>query len=286
MGEKIGIAISTCDRPEYLTKCIESLQGVDGIICVCDDGHKKVDGIVPDNIHILRTKKPRSGVAVNKNLGFKYLLEQGCDYIFMLEDDCVILDQSIFSKYIEASKVTGIQHFNFGPGSPWNRKQVDKSLKGDLSKRMDAKQDGEPVPRLVIDYDPSGDVGICLYEHVVGMLSFFSREGLDEVGLYDEDFYNAWEHVEHTYRFIESNLTTPFWWFADIKNSELYIEGQKDEKANSSLAKNEDEFNRLVHAGLAVFHNKHNTVPSNIQTVSKDVVINKLREIKNARTTV
>ena len=277
MGEKIGIGISTCDRPEYLNKCIESLQGVDAIICVCDDGHKKVDSIVPDNIHILRTKTPRSGVAVNKNLGFNYLLEQGCDYIFMLEDDCVILDQSIFLKYIEASKVTGIQHFNFGPGSPWNRKQEDSTLKGDLSRRMDAIQDSEPSPRLIIEYKQG--VSICLYEHVVGMLSFFTRKGLDEIGLYDEDFYNAWEHVEHTYRFIQKEMTSPFWWFADIKNSELYIEGQKDEKANTSLSNNEDEFNKLVADGLKVYYAKHYTVPSQIRSVSKKEVIKCLKNI-------
>ena len=275
MESKIGIAISTCDRPDYLIKCIESLQGVDAIVCVCDDGHKKVDSIVPVNVHILRTKKPRSGVAVNKNMGFKYLLDEGCDYIFMIEDDCIIKDHSIFAKYIEASKVTGIQHFNFGPGSPWNRKQEDPTLKGDLAKRMLAKQDGEPSPKLIIEY--SEDVVICLYEHVVGMLSFFTRAGLEDVGLYDEDFYNAWEHVEHTYRFIQKRMTSPFWWFADIKDSDKYIEGQKDEKANTSLSKNEDEFNRLVHDGLKVFQSKHNIVPSRIKSITKGEVIEYLK---------
>jgi len=278
MSGSIGIAISTCDRPEYLKACIESLSGVDAVVCVCDDGYNKVDRIIPDTIHLIRTKKPRSGVAVNKNMGFKYLLDQGCDYIFMLEDDCIILDQNIFAKYIEASKVTGIQHFNFGPGSPWNRKQEDPTLKGNLSRRMDAIQDGEPSPRLIIEYNE--DVSICLYEHVVGMLSFFTRKGLNDVGLYDENFYNAWEHVEHTYRFIQKYMTTPFWWFADIKGSEKYIEGQKDEKANSSLAKDEDEFNKIVHDGLVVFNNKHNTIPSKIRSISREEVVKQLKVIK------
>jgi GT2 family glycosyltransferase len=281
MNDQIGICISTCDRPEYLKKCINSLKGVDAVVCICDDGHKKVDDFIPSNINIIRTKKPRSGVAINKNMGFRYLLDKGCDYIFMIEDDCIIKDHILFSKYIEASKVTGIQHFNFGPGSPWNRKQDNKSLKGDLSKRMDAKQDGEPVPRMVIEYDESGDTVLCLYEHVVGMLSFFTRKGLEEVGLYDEDFYNAWEHVEHTYRFIQKNMTTPFWWFADIKGSEEYIEGQQDEKANTSLAKDENEFNKLVHDGLRVFRSKHNIVPGEIKPQSKQQVINKIKTIKN-----
>ena len=279
MDEKIGICVSTCDRPYYLKKCINSIIGVDATLCICDDGHKKVRDDFP-SIHVLRTKKPRSGVAVNKNMGLRYLLDKGCDYIFMIEDDCIIKDHTIFVKYIEASKVTGIQHFNFGPGSPWNRKQDDKTLKGDLSKRMLANQDGDPSPRMVVEYDKAGDITICLYEHIVGMLSFFTRKGLDKVGLYDEDFYNAWEHVEHTYRFIQKYMTTPFWWFADIKDSEKYIEGQKDEKANSSLAKDEDEFNKIVHDGLVVFNNKHNTIPSKIRSISREEVVKQLKVIK------
>ena len=281
MIDKIGIAISTCDRPEYLKNCINSLSGVNATVCVCDDGHNKVDDIIPDGVHILRTSKPRSGVAKNKNHGFRYLLDRGCDYIFTMEDDCIIKDLSIFTKYIEASKVTGIHHFNFGPGSPWNRKQLDPTLKGDLSRRMDAIQDGEPIPRMVVQYEKDSGMDICLYEHVVGMLSFFTREGLEQVGLYDEDFYNAWEHVEHTYRFVLAGMTTPFWWFADIKGSEKYIEGQKDEKANTSLAKNEHEFNKLVSDGLKVYYNKHNIVPAQIRSVNKEEVNHALRLIKN-----
>ena len=280
MGNKIGICISTCDRPDYLKNCINSIKDVDAVICVCDDGHKKVNRHVPDNIKILRTKKPRSGVAVNKNMGFRYLLDEGCDYIFMIEDDCIIKDHAIFAKYIEASKVTGIQHFNFGPGSPWNRKQDDTSLKGDLSKRMLAKQSGVPTPRLKVQYDKDNKVCVCLYEHVVGMLSFFTRKGLEDVGLYDEDFYNAWEHVEHTHRFINKELTTPFWYFADIEGSEKYIEGQKDEKANSSLSSNENEFNKLVTDGLKIYHQKHNITPSQIKPVSKEQVYESLNNIK------
>jgi hypothetical protein len=35
----------------------------------------------------------------------------------------LILDKNIFNKYIEAYKLSGIHHFNYGPGSPFNRKQ-------------------------------------------------------------------------------------------------------------------------------------------------------------------
>ena len=46
-----------------------------------------------------------------------------CDYIFIIEDDMLIKKPDVFNKYIEAYQATGIHHFNYGPGSPFNRKQ-------------------------------------------------------------------------------------------------------------------------------------------------------------------
>jgi GT2 family glycosyltransferase len=275
---KIGICISTCDRPNYLKECLKSLDNIDAVICICDDGHNSMEPITPSSVKYLSTPTPRSGVSKNKNLGFKYLFNQGCDYIFMIEDDCRIIDHAIFDKYIEASHVTGIQHFNFGPGAPWNRKQKNPHLKGDLSRRAEAEQYSAPAPRMVVEYND--DVAICLYEHVIGMFSFFTRKGLEIVGFFDEDYYNAWEHVDHTLRFIDANLTSPFWHFADIRDSELYISAQKDEKANSSLSKNEEEFNKIVSDGISVFKNKHNIVPGQIKQKSKSDILSILKTIR------
>lgn len=273
----IGICVSTCDRPEYIESFIESIHDNGHIVCVCDDGHDPVKNVPKDMRHI-RTDKPRSGVAKNKNNGLKYLIDSGCEYIFCFEDDCTVENYQVFNEYIEASEKTGIQHFNFGPGSPWNRKQQDASIIGDLSKRMLASQQGEPMPKMVVDYGIN-DINIALYTHVVGMMSFFTRKCIDIVGLYDEDFYNAWEHVDHTLRIIDKNMHPPFWYFADIENSCDYIKEQKDEKANTSLSKDEDEFNRLVHDGAMIFKNKHGRVPGQIKHETPEVVKQQLKYI-------
>jgi hypothetical protein len=42
---------------------------------------------------------------------------------------------------------------------------------------------------------------------------------LEQVGLIDERFYNAFDHVEHTYRIIKAGFHPNFWWFADVANS-------------------------------------------------------------------
>ena len=54
MADKIGICVSTCDRPDYLKACVESLQGVDAVLCVCNDGREDISDIVPDCFHILK----------------------------------------------------------------------------------------------------------------------------------------------------------------------------------------------------------------------------------------
>jgi GT2 family glycosyltransferase len=274
---KIGVGIITCDRPEYLTDLLNSLNftasGIDELIII-DDGNKPTTEL--EKFQVYKTKG-RIGVGKAKNIAIQHLLDMHCEHIFILEDDCIIKDPDVFKKYIEAYKETGIKHFNFGPASPWNRLQENPEIIGDLSKRGDASQKGEPNPKMTINY--SNNVSISLYEHIVAMFTYYHASVLKEVGTMDEDFYNAWEHVEHTLRIIKNGDYTPFWWFADITGSENYIKEQEGEKANTSLAKNEEEFMKRVHDGLQVFYKKHGTVPAMIPAANSSEIKPLLKKI-------
>jgi GT2 family glycosyltransferase len=261
--EKIGVGITTCNRPDYFKQCFDSidLDKIDFLVIV-NDG-KPFDFVSDNDKVIFIQNKENLGVAKSKNKIFKRLLTLKCDHIFTLEDDCIIIDNNVFEEYIKASKITGLKHFNFGPGSPWNRKQKDSSVIGDLSKRHLATQDGEPNPKLVVEYKKH-NISISLYEHIVAMFCYFDAKTLERLGLLDERFYNAWEHVEHTLRFTKDESYTPFWWFADITGSEKYIKEAKDEKANTTLAKNEHQFAKQTIDGLQIFYELHQTVPSMI----------------------
>jgi hypothetical protein len=198
-----------------------------------------------------------------------------------MEDDCIITDNNVFEKYITASYITGLKHFNFGPASPWNRKQEDNSIIGDLSKRHLARQDAEPNPILVVKYND--EISISLYEHIVAMFCYFRTSLLEEVGTMNEDFYNAWEHVEHTFRIIKSGNYSPFWAFADITGSENYLKEAKDEKAKTSLAKDEETYMKQVHDGLVVFYKEHQIVPSMIPPSTEDDIKAILKKIYENR---
>lgn len=282
MSTKIGIGIITCDRLHYLKQLLESLEGckVDEIVIVNDGKH--IEDLsdcsgksLPDNVTLYEQVPQRQGVGKGKNRIMSLLLEKGCDYIFVIEDDMIILNKDVFEKYIEAHKLSGIHHFNYGPGSPFNRKQ---DIQFDLHNRHLLKQDTAVNPKLVIEY--SKDVKVALYEHTVAMFSFFTREVLEKVGLIDEQFYNAWEHVDHTYRIIKAGYHPPFWWFADLADSHKLITEAPGAIDNSSIANKSDEWAKNVYGGREIYLKKHGHYPNQPPFISKEEVIKTIKKLK------
>ena len=273
---KIGVGIITCNRPEYLRNLLNTLpyDRIDTLVIVNDgkpidtfDLHK---GVILDNPINL-------GVGKSKNKAMKHLYDAGCNYIFIIEDDMLIKDATVFDKYIEAYKASGIHHFNYGPGSPFNRKQTIQNF--DLHNRHLLDQHSEPNPKLIIEYNKG--VKVALYEHTVAMFSFFTREVLEKVGYIDEDFYNAWEHVDHTYRIIKAGYHPPFWWFADIANSADYLTEAPGAIDNSSIANKTEQWEKNVYGGREIYLKKHGHYPNQPPFVSKADVILTITKLKS-----
>ena len=278
MADKIGIGIITCERPEYLNNLLDSIDrrssGVDEIV-VIDDGDKKTIYAHP-KVDLIKHTDGRIGVGKGKNMAIQALFEKGCDYIFLIEDDMIVLDSSVFRQYIEASKISGIQHFNYGPGSPFNRKQTIRDF--DLHNRHLLSQDTEPNPKMILDYKTCK---IALYEHTVAMFSFFTREVIENVGYIDEQFYNAWEHVDHTYCIIKAGYHPPFWWFADLANSHELLTEAPGAIDNSSIANKSEQWEKNVYGGRELYLKKHGHYPNQPPYMSKEQVIDFIKQLKN-----
>ena len=273
---KIGLGIVTCDRPDFLSKCIESIDLEQiNVKAIVNDGKMPVQHNL---FHIMHNEK-NLGVGKSKNKLLKYLYEQGCDYIFLLEDDMLILDNSVFEKYIEAHKASRIHHFNYGPGSPFNRKQKIKNF--DLHNRHELDQHSEPKPKKIIDYGKG--VKISLFEHTVAMFSFFTREVLEKVGFIDEEYYNAWEHVDHTYRIIKAGYHPPFWHFADIFDSHKYLSEAPEAIDKSSIANDNEQWKKNVYGGIEIYKRNHGHAPNQPPYSTDQDVIDTLRKIKNEK---
>jgi len=275
---KIGVGIITCNRNEFLEGLLASLPKhvIDELVIVNDgkaENQIKVPGTWLQN-------EVNLGVGKSKNKAMKHLYNKGCDYIFIIEDDMIIKEESVFQKYINACKESGIQHFNYGPGSPFNRKQQIKDF--DLHNRHLLDQHTDPNPKLIIEYN--NNVKIALYEHTVAMFSFFTRKVLEEVGFIDEAYYNAWEHVDHTYCIIKAGYHPPFWWFADIADSEKYLTEAPGAIDNSSIANKSDQWLKNVTKGREIYLKKHGHYPNMPPTKTKEQVLQSLKDIKKNET--
>jgi glycosyltransferase involved in cell wall biosynthesis len=256
---KIGIGIITYNRPKQLKKLLDSVGDCDWskLIVVNDGDEVDVDGW---NTYVIKNER-NVGVGVSKNIALKHLLDSGCEHIFLIEDDIFIKDKNVFNAYIKASKKSGIQHFNY-------------SQHGIMNKNYHTR---EANPKITVQYD---DVGISLYQHCVGAFSYYSKKCLETVGLLDEDFYNACEHVEHTYRIIKSDMHPPFWNFADIANSWEYL-GDEDWSISQSTISSSPKHSEIVNRADTVFIVKHGMLPLQIPQSDYNTVIQSLKRLKS-----
>jgi GT2 family glycosyltransferase len=260
--EKIGVGIITCDRPDFFLKCFKSIPSYIDHLVVINDGYKFEDWkklLKIKNFHYEHNRQ-NIGVGKSKNKALKYLLHLNCEHIFIIEDDIIIKDPDVFKKYIEARNITGIQHFNFGYHGPANRGNVSG---------------GTPSPRFVVDY---GKVQIAINMHSVGAFNYYTREVLEKVGLIDEEYTNAFEHVDHDYRIANAGYCTPYWNWPDLANSfDLLNEIECSEK--SSVIRPRKDWQENIQKGFQIFQKKHtfspawqNSVPDSTPVIVKRIM--------------
>jgi hypothetical protein len=237
---KIGIGLITCDRNDFFKKSYASvLKNNIGLeIVVVDDGvDTNVQDQIKENTHFIKTKG-KTGVGAAKNNALKYLIETGCEHIFLMEDDIEILDQKVFNLYIEASNKTGIKHFNFGLHGNHNRNYI-----------------GQPTPRKIVDYNDN--CKIVLYPNILGAFSYYHIDTLNAVGLMDEQFYNALEHVDHSYQIIKAGYHPYFRWFADVDGAQDCLKDIVPDHLNSKI-RSEEDFMKLFMENHEKFVKKNN----------------------------
>ena len=223
MDGKIGLGVVTYNRPDYLRQCLEALEknnwgGANYIIVIDDSSSTKNRQLIErleekyeDELGIVTFlyKIDNKGVANSKNVVFNEF-GQCCEHIFIIEDDILMQHPDTCKLYIDYAKMVGVKHLNFALHGPMN---------------IDMK---------------SNHLGTCVYPNCVGAFSYYHKDCIDKVGYFDENFYNAFEHVYHTYKIAKAGLTTPFWYFADHPMSDKLLKEIPGSIDNSSIRTSED----------------------------------------------
>jgi len=92
---------------------------------------------------------------------------------------------------------------------------------------------------------------------------FYTRHILEKVGLYDESYTNAFEHVDHSYTLAKKGYTTPYWWWPDIANSLDYVEEQACSEHSSAIRPRKD-WQSNIQQSWKNFTNKHGVGPTSV----------------------
>lgn len=260
LKQKIGLGIITCNRPVFLKQVLKSIpfKRLDEVVIIDDGTQGSSDPLNPhQNLTYLRNEK-NIGVGRSKNRAIINLLNKDCTDIFLLEDDVFIKDPNVFDEYIKASKNSGIKHLMFGYHGPANKKNK------------------QPSPRSIVGYDSTK---IAFNYNCVGGFCYYSRDLLMRIGLFDENFVNAWEHVEHSYRAVLSGFLPAYWWWPDIVNSSDYLEELACSE-NDSVIRPRSDWKKNIQDGAIYFSSIHKDSPVCIPDTNQDVVLQRLKVIK------
>ncbi|MEM1283312.1 MAG: hypothetical protein AAGG81_07145 [Chlamydiota bacterium] len=260
MSNKIGVGVITCNRLDFFKQCISSIEAVDALVVV-NDGAPYPEENYPTSVeHVIQHEKNMC-VGISKNDALRYLLNKGCEHIFLVEDDIEIIDNEVFRKYIKASEITGLKHLNYALHGPLN--------KDDL---------GFKKPRFVVNYD--NDISISLNWSCPGAFSYYNKKVIETVGFMDERFQNYWEHLEHSYRMVLQGLLPGFRWWPDIEDSDKYIWDLDQDLSQSEIRKDKSEFKKKYSHSTEVFFDLHGTIPREIEQKPLGKILENLNKIK------
>lgn len=235
---KIGVGIVTYNRSDYFKTALASVRKylpfIDELVCYHDgplpEGYESV---WQNDWRFHRISDRNRGVAFAKNTLMRELMLHGCDYLFIMEDDMEILDRRAIVGYLAAHRMTNIPHLNFhGHGD---------NLYG----------------------PPLYSAGpLAYWPNAVGSWSFYTREILEQVGLMDEHFINAYEHVEHSWRIYRGKLDYGIW--PDVIGSEMWIRAQAGALENSSIRDEDGNWHKRIKNALEYWKSIDPDCPANM----------------------
>lgn len=254
-GRKIGIAITTHNRPDVLAKSLEKHRKFlphDAVVFVIDDGSTP-PATVPEWCKLVRNDLSL-GIVASKNRSLECLIDEGCEHLFLWDDDAYAIAGGWEQPYIDSPEPhLAYQFQDFATGQKLN----------DISVLY---RDDKHVAY-------TGQRGVMLYYH---------RSVIEKVGGFDPIYQRGmYEHSDLALRIHNAGLTS--WAFADVVGSEKLIYSLDEHQAvERSVPKPDREAqvkrNVTIHndrrnsgyTGYAEYRDKRNVVITTLLTSQPD----------------
>ena len=208
---KIGIGIShNPTRPKTLKLCLKQFQKY-----TFDTKEVQFE------LHIQQFfPLKHKSIAELKNASLKHLMEQGCDYIYLFDDDCFPIADLWWAPFIEKSLQTGEQHFL------WLIPDQRKWIEPDWQVRVKEKQNG-----------------IIYFTNCYGVCMFFTQMAVLATGGFDTNFgFYGHEHENYSFRLAQSGFCSfPFQSVEGIEKYIFSLDVQNSNEYESQLGKEYDK---------------------------------------------
>ena len=146
-------------------------------------------------------------IAKEKNKLLKSFVRSSKDAVFLVEDNCQIVNDGIYQKFIDCHQKTGIHALMWGKGTP------NKRLEFDEDRNLEYWADFSPV------------------------FTFYTKEAIKKAGFFDEEMPpNTYQEMEHAKRIGDAELSTPFGMFASPQGIENMLSIESPRKINHAEA--------------------------------------------------
>lgn len=229
-ASRIGIAITTHNRPEVLKRAIEQHQKhlpASALVVVIDDGSMPA-AFVPDGVQLLRHDESL-GIVASKNASLTALMDAGCEHLFLWDDDAWPISDNWQVPYIESPEPHLAYQFLDLAGP---RKLKDLTVLYSDDKH--------------VAY--TGQRGVMLYYH---------RSAIEKVGGFDSVYGRGmYEHSDLALRIHNADLTT--WAYADVIGSEKLIHSLDEHEAVERSVSKPDR-QALVERNVKIHNERRDT---------------------------
>ncbi|PPC63900.1 glycosyltransferase [Pantoea sp. ICBG 1758] len=227
---KIGVAITTYNRPDTLAKALEHhLKYLPGgaKLVVVDDG-STIPAIVPEGIELIRFDASR-GIVQAKNASLRALLDAGCEELFLFDDDAWPIVEDWHQPYIDSPE----PHLSY--------QFLDLAVNIKLRDLSVLYQDDKHIAY-------TGQRGVMLYYH---------RSAINAAGGFDPIYQRGmYEHADLALRIYHRGLTS--WAFADVVGSNRLIYSL-DEHMNIKRSVNRVEREQQVKRNVGIYNHRRET---------------------------
>lgn len=202
-ASRIGIAITTHNRPDVLNRAIEQHikhLPAGALVVVIDDGSKPA-AVVPDGVQLLR-HEISLGIVASKNASLTALMDAGCEHLFLWDDDAWPIADNWHLPYIASPEPHLAYQF------------LDLAGTNKLNDLSELYRDDQHVAY-------TGQRGVMLYYH---------RSAIEKVGGFDPVYGRGmYEHSDLALRIHNAGLTT--WAYGDVVGSEKLIHSLDEHEA-------------------------------------------------------